>query len=359
MFGRRYKQGDDFLKNVVNYIRSPQAAQMFGAMSQGVPFGAAHANSQMFAHNLDEQERQRKIEEQLLGMKMADRGLNNEYKRAQIDNLNAPAPSPVTWNPRFDESGNIIGQINSLGKLELFKTAAPSAPRTRDLPLPSGQTQKQEYIDGVWKDYGAPYYSRDPYKQTTTIGADGSVNIGFVDTRTLGGEKDPTIVDLGQKSPPTADQTKAFGFANRLFNSASSLAEIDPYGEVASGAVNNTLNSIPGIGNYLVDSDFQQAEQSRLDATGAILRRESGAVIGQEEIKVANLQYFPQPGDKEEVIKQKRANLISQYTALYESSGPMKNKLKSPDELLKIFDQIKDRNEKQNKPENDPLGLFQ
>ncbi|MGB0855392.1 MAG: hypothetical protein ACPGSI_18995, partial [Pikeienuella sp.] len=52
-----------------------------------------------------------------------------------------------------------------------------------------------------------------------------------------------------------------------------------------------------------------------------ILRRESGAVISDEEFENANVQYFPVPGDSPEVIAQKRRNRENAIEGLRIGSG--------------------------------------
>ncbi|QRI63619.1 hypothetical protein JQ506_22945 [Shinella sp. PSBB067] len=54
----------------------------------------------------------------------------------------------------------------------------------------------------------------------------------------------------------------------------------------------------------------------------AQLRRESGAVISDEEFDNANKQYFPQPGDTKEVLRQKAANRKVVSDAMRRDAGP-------------------------------------
>jgi hypothetical protein len=58
----------------------------------------------------------------------------------------------------------------------------------------------------------------------------------------------------------------------------------------------------------LRSEDRKIYEAAKRNWIAAKLRKESGAAIGKEEYSDADLQYFPQPGDTEKVLKQK-ANL--------------------------------------------------
>ena len=77
------------------------------------------------------------------------------------------------------------------------------------------------------------------------------------------------------------------------------------------------------IGNFLVDPNFQKFDQAQRDFINAQLRRESGAVISNAEFDNAEKQYFPQPGDRPEVIEQKNRNRQNAIAGLVESAGPL------------------------------------
>ncbi|WP_299109796.1 hypothetical protein [uncultured Bradyrhizobium sp.] len=80
--------------------------------------------------------------------------------------------------------------------------------------------------------------------------------------------------------------------------------------------------SIPGVGNYFVSEDYQKLDQARRDFINAVLRRESGAAIAESEFENANKQYFPQPGDKPEVLKQKAENRLLALDGISRAAGP-------------------------------------
>ncbi|MBW9076951.1 hypothetical protein JNB84_03220 [Rhizobium pusense] len=121
----------------------------------------------------------------------------------------------------------------------------------------------------------------------------------------------------------TIDESKAGGFADRMTQSG---ALIDQFGNAGLSVVDQALTNspyVPGfIANNLVGEDFQKYDQARRDFINAQLRRESGAVISPEEFDNANRQYFPQPGDKPEVIEQKRKNRETVIGAMIRDAGP-------------------------------------
>lgn len=68
--------------------------------------------------------------------------------------------------------------------------------------------------------------------------------------------------------------------------------------------------------------DFKKYEQAKRNFINAILRKESGAAIGQDEFDSADKQYFPQIGDTEAVIKQKAANRRQVTSTMLSNVGP-------------------------------------
>jgi hypothetical protein len=69
-------------------------------------------------------------------------------------------------------------------------------------------------------------------------------------------------------------------------------------------------------------SDARKAnDQAERNFINAILRRESGAAISEQEFKNAENQYFPRPGDDIDTIAQKKANRLQSMAALKAEAG--------------------------------------
>jgi hypothetical protein len=116
----------------------------------------------------------------------------------------------------------------------------------------------------------------------------------------------------------TDAQGRAAGFADRMDQSLGILEKVEGEGASLKG---RSLEEVPG-GNYLQSDQYQSFEQARRDFINAQLRRESGAVINPEEFVNADRQYFPAPGDKPDVIAQKKANRKAAYEAMKRDAGP-------------------------------------
>lgn len=106
-------------------------------------------------------------------------------------------------------------------------------------------------------------------------------------------------------------ESKDSGYANRMFDAEKILR--DP--AVVSAATSYGQNAIAGaplvpgmLKNTMQSGDYQKFDQAARNFVNAVLRRESGAAISQSEFDSAYKQYFPQPGDTPERIKQKQDN---------------------------------------------------
>ena len=117
----------------------------------------------------------------------------------------------------------------------------------------------------------------------------------------------------------TVEAGKNTGFLLRTQEANEVLNRLDEQG---TSFVQQNLENVPlGAGNYFRTPEFQQYDQARRDFVNAILRRESGAVISEQEFDNANKQYFPVPGDGPEVIAQKRRNRETAIEGLRVGAG--------------------------------------
>lgn len=113
----------------------------------------------------------------------------------------------------------------------------------------------------------------------------------------------------------TDAQAKANLFGSRMAESHRILNQLE--GKYSPMAVNAKvaageapmIGGVAGaVGNAMLSSEGQMAEQAQRDFINAVLRRESGAVINPNEFENAKKQYFPQPNDDQKTLAQKRRN---------------------------------------------------
>ena len=123
-----------------------------------------------------------------------------------------------------------------------------------------------------------------------------------------------TISEITGK-PLTEGERISRGFAERAVISSEIIDQIGPQFAGITSYLGQTLP------NILKTSDRQRFEQAQRNFVNAILRRESGAVINPDEFVNARKQYFPQPGDKPEVITQKARNREVMIRTLQSAGG--------------------------------------
>jgi hypothetical protein len=118
-----------------------------------------------------------------------------------------------------------------------------------------------------------------------------------------------TIIPAGKT---TEDQNKAAGYAVRM---DKALADIDRYTKDDPSANRPSigvaaLDILPdAIGNYGKSEGRQNVEAAQLDALDAALTLNTGAAYTKEQLRSLRISYFPQPGDADSVVEEKRARL--------------------------------------------------
>jgi hypothetical protein len=123
---------------------------------------------------------------------------------------------------------------------------------------------------------------------------------------------------------PTEAEQKAAGFSQRMELSNQLITDLENK-LIAQGqepnimlptATSQAIGSIPLVGNFartkFTSTEQQQYRQAQENWVRANLRKESGAVIGAEEMDAEIRTYFPQPGELPEVVAQK--NIARQVT---------------------------------------------
>lgn len=101
---------------------------------------------------------------------------------------------------------------------------------------------------------------------------------------------------------PTKAAYDAYGYATRMDNSSKIIDELD---QNFTGATGQGFSWMPEL---LKTEDRKSIEQAERDFVNANLRRESGAAISPIEFESAEKQYFPQAGDTEAILAQKKLN---------------------------------------------------
>ena len=206
---------------------------------------------------------------------------------------------------------------------QLVDLGGEGGPKPVDLGAPKGPDWRDATPEEAGK-YGAQFGQLNtktgefkpmnpPSNGITITNPDGS-------TTQIGGP-------AGGGKPMTESQANANLFATRMETADKTLAKLDTQGTDFFAAI---AAKAPG-GNYLLTPEYQMFMQAKLDFLNAVLRKESGAVIGAEELAKGDQQYFPQPGDSQKVIAQKAENRKTAIKGVREASGKATTETAQPD----------------------------
>lgn len=115
-----------------------------------------------------------------------------------------------------------------------------------------------------------------------------------------------------------ATQQQAAGFAVRAYQANKIFDELLPNIQKTGNYSYALEQRLP---NILQPSWIQQQQQAERNFVNAVLRRESGAAISPSEFDSAAKQYFPQPGDSQETLDQKKVNRDTTYRSIVAQAG--------------------------------------
>ena len=127
------------------------------------------------------------------------------------------------------------------------------------------------------------------------------------------------MTDIQMPSKMTEFKAKSFGFANRMYESASKITEYEKIfmNRSKSGQYIQDSSRTP---NWMKDKEQQAFEVYRENFITAVLRQESGAAISPTEFEKENKKYFPQPGDSEETVRIKQRARDTAIKAMYNNA---------------------------------------
>lgn len=134
----------------------------------------------------------------------------------------------------------------------------------------------------------------------------------------------------------TQDQSNAVAFGARALDAQNTLRALEAAGVTDGGRFTQGLEAIPGVGTSLANGvnsmlptwlgSTSPQQQSYLQAqrnfVSAVLRKESGAAISNEEYANEGKKYFPQPGDSAATIEQKARARDLAIEGLKAQAGP-------------------------------------
>jgi len=108
----------------------------------------------------------------------------------------------------------------------------------------------------------------------------------------------------GPARPLTEAQSKDTVYSARA---EGALPVLDQYEDTLTSRTDAAMGAVPyGLGREFQNEEFQLAQQAGDEFLQAILRKDTGAAITEQEQVLYGRTYLPAPGDSEALIKQKR-----------------------------------------------------
>ena len=112
----------------------------------------------------------------------------------------------------------------------------------------------------------------------------------------------------------TADQYKAAGYMGRMESANKIITDLENTPGFESGTILMNIEKYTDnelakfFANNMMNANEQKYIQAMMDWGTAVLRDESGAVLGRDEVKDELSKHFPVPGDQPSTKKQKAAS---------------------------------------------------
>jgi hypothetical protein len=180
----------------------------------------------------------------------------------------------------------------------------------------------------------------------------------LVNTRT--GQATPVMAGgqpVAGGKPLTEAQGNATAFGMRMKESNQLINDLEKKGVTNTGVVRSTIGGIVGMTPFVGEKmqqgvqsamnvlpsalggpsgEQQQVDAARKNFITAVLRKESGAAISPTEFYTEAQKYFPQPGDSNETIAQKRNARETAIKAMEIQAGPGKRQIEQMGALKKV-----------------------
>ena len=261
-------------------------------------------------------------------MAIAKQAINMPFEQAQVfaaDQARAmQIDAPPLTQEHYDQFKKVFGGKESEGafsgtgmdaQVSNFLTKGVEDPAFRDTPeyarawqmanepkvirTPTGDITLRPELSGIFKSPGNTSSQSEQIKDIkTTVKRDVEM-----------------IPGTEREEKTTADEKLSFGFFDRM---QSAEKNIDSLGKFDSADV---WERFKGMSNISASPELQQYRQAADDWIRAKLRRESGAAIAPGEMDSEYQIYFPQIGDKQAVINQKKEARKKAISAMEIAAG--------------------------------------
>ena len=241
-----------------------------------------------------------------------------------IGQLMAGVKDQPTYDVARQQAAGILGPEAAANMSPTYDPAAIEAARLKAMPIQEQMAQRQREITNKLE--GERFGETKRHNQSTESVARGTLAARQAEVA-MGGKPPPGYrwaeggrlesIEGGPGDPRvkgvTEGQAKAGQFGSRMMTSNEGLAKLAAKGVNFGSFTKELAEGVPFVGGMLgqvanavaASPEQQQFEQYARQFINAVLRRESGAAIGDSEFLNAYKQYFPQRGEDAATMEQK------------------------------------------------------
>lgn len=312
---------------ISGYYVPPSALQQALPMIQAAIGGLTNANLDTKEQQLAKMLQQRKNEatKAILGAAMG------EELPAQAGPTQSGGNIPIQRTPADMAKALRLAAEDTTGAGKVFMPSLIEQTMPKQIPE---QIKYKMAVEGGYKGTFNDFINQMSEADRARIAID-KQRLGLEGAR-LGLEKQKLESELsGAKLTETQGNAVAFGTRAKEANAILTPLEnsgITNTGLIRSG-IGSTLGMTPLIGqkleqnvnsalNFTASKGQQATDQARRNFITAVLRKESGASIPQDEYYNEERKYFPQPNDDAETIRQKQNARETAIKALEIQAGP-------------------------------------
>ena len=176
--------------------------------------------------------------------------------------------------------------------------------------------------------YSMSYQTLATPRPETRTAPDGTVTTVTVPAMDLSGLPVPEGIEagekkIGEKAPKfNNDEKLAAAFSNRMIDSVNVFEKVTGQGYDPSNLRDYAASNLPlSLRATALTDEGQQYLAAKMNFITAVLRKESGAAISDTEFANEDLKYFPQVGESDAVIEQKRLARKTAIDSMKAQSG--------------------------------------
>ena len=176
--------------------------------------------------------------------------------------------------------------------------------------------------------YSMSYQTLATPRPETRTAPDGTVTTVTVPAMDLSGLPIPEGIEagekkIGEKAPKfNNDEKLAAAFSNRMIDSVNIFEKVTGQGYDPSNLRDYAASNLPlSLRATAMSPEGQQYLAAKMNFITAVLRKESGAAISDTEFVNEDLKYFPQVGESDAVIEQKRLARKTAINSMKAQSG--------------------------------------